>query len=215
MTTTAVDNDVLLKGACYGLLLEMASAIPASADQVGILGAAKFVVTKSLDNKNYSSNANEAKNHLQEFIENASTLEPTEDELTFAAELEHIAQRAGVGLDGGESQLTAMVLIRNYDWFVTGDKRAIAALGYLRDNDQHLKEIDGKVLCLEQIVERLLSSSDPIIIRNTICSEPNADKALTISLSCKSGETKPDQWVAGLNSFIADTRRKAKTLLAA
>ncbi len=216
MTATAIDNDVLLKGACYGLLLEMVSTIPSHPSQIGVLGAAQFVVIKNLNKKNYCSSPEEAKNYLMGFIGEVSILEPNADELAFAAELEHMAQRAGVSLDGGESQLTAMVIVRNFDCFVTGDKRAIAALGYLRENDQHLKKMDGKVLCLEQIIERLLSSSiDPITVRDAICNEPNVDKAVTICFSCKNKELQPDQWMVGLNSYIADTRNKAKTLLAA
>lgn len=215
MTTTAVDNDILLKGACYDLLAEMVGVVPATPDDVGVLGAASYVLVKRLRKKGRCSNGEEAADRLDQFLQDATTLEPTHDELSLAADLELAALRAGVDLDGGESQLSAMVLQRGLAWLVTGDKRAVMALGCLREGDEDLMPLDGKVLCLEQLFARLLADTDPIPIRDAVCAEPNVDKALTICFSCSSSEVSPDQWQEGLKSYIADIRRAATSLLAA
>ena len=215
MTTTAVDNDVLLKGTCYDLLEELVGTIPAKPDEVGVLGAAPYVVVNSLRKKGRCTSGEEAVARLESFLENVTIYEPTQEELSLAAELEHTAQRAGVNLDGGESQLSAMTLFRGLAWLVTGDKRAVAALGCLRERDERLAPLDGKVLCLEQLFARLLAGIDPKPIRDAVCGEPNVDQALTICFSCRSPEVGPDQWREGLESYIANARNTAKTLLAA
>ena len=213
MTTTTVDNDVLLKGACYGLLAELVGNVPASPEEVGVLGAAPFVVTKRLYKIGLCSNSEKAVVRLDAFLQEVSTLEPTEEELSIAAELEHAAQRAGVNLDGGESQLSAMILRRNLYWLVTGDKRAVAALGCLREQEESLMPMDGKVICLEQLFARLLTNTDPTHIHDVVCGEPNVDRALAVCFCCMSPEVGLVQWQAGLESYIADIRKTAKTRL--
>ncbi len=55
-------------------------------------------------------------------------MEPTDREVAFATNLELTAQRAGLQLDVGESQLVAIVIERAIATFDTGDKRAIVSL---------------------------------------------------------------------------------------
>jgi hypothetical protein len=43
-----VDNDILMKGACYGLLDELLTQTVSSTDLLGILGATRFVVAKKI-----------------------------------------------------------------------------------------------------------------------------------------------------------------------
>ncbi len=213
MTSVAVDNDFLLKGASYGLLIEMIGAISSEIEHVSILGAAKFVVLKRLEKNGNCFAPLESKSHFLKFLETACVLEPTQEEILFAAELESQAQRAGMGMDEGESQLIAIVICRNFTNLATGDKRAIAALGFLRELSSDLQHIDGKVICLEQVFYRLLSVMDPDVIKAAICNEPNADKAISICFSCNTSSVEPSHWQEGLYSYISNIRSKAARIL--
>jgi hypothetical protein len=128
-----VDNDIIFKGTCYGLLDEFLSPVCATRDLVGVLGAAQFVVSKKITKKNPKKGIAVALRHLKDFLERVTVVEPTEDEQKMAAEFELAAQRAGLVLDVGESQLCAIVICRLTPLLLTGDKRAIQAIEELLD----------------------------------------------------------------------------------
>jgi hypothetical protein len=129
MPTAAVDNDILFKGLCYGLLRDFIAVIPSSIEKIGILGAARFVITAKLRRARLSHDLGEIFQSLDCFFSKAVVLEPTNEEAMMAAEIEFAAQEGNVELDTGESQLCAIAISRNIPWIVTGDKRAIRALG--------------------------------------------------------------------------------------
>jgi hypothetical protein len=129
MTTAALDNDIVLKGACYGLLESMLAIIPAELSSVGYLGAAPFVIVPLLARIALSKKPEIVRDWLKTFFKNATALEPTIGEAKAAAEIEYAAQRKNLQLDVGESQLCAIVINRDIPWLATGDKRAVKAVG--------------------------------------------------------------------------------------
>ncbi len=76
-----------------------------------------------------------------------------------------------------------------------------------------LAKLRGKVLCLEQLVYRLVVSGDAGAIRTAVCAEPCIDKALTICFSCKSPKVGPESWTEGLKGYINELRTVTSTLL--
>lgn len=207
-----VDNDILLKGACYGLLTELAAAIPGE-DTIGVLGASKFVITHHLRHYKLNSAAGTAEARLLTFLSSNEVVEPTPEEQELAASLESSAQKLSVGLDVGESQFVAILISRLLPWVATGDKRAIVALERLFDADARLAPIVGKFICLEQLVKRLVTG-DLGALRGAICSEPTVDKTLTICFRCTSSGTAPDAIIEGLESYIGALRADATRVLA-
>jgi hypothetical protein len=206
-----VDNDILLKGAQYGLLFPFAAAIPGNDGPVGVLGAARYVVQDRLSRRSSEDSA------VQEFLrflgENIE-LEPTPEEENIASAIEYRAQRAGVDLDAGESQLCAVLISRAVPLFVTGDKRAICAIEMLFDPYALLVAAAGRVLCLEQLVCALLEIAQIDVLRQAICGKPDADKALSICFCCaSSAETSKENVQAGITSYVADLRTKAPRVL--
>lgn len=214
MMTAAIDNDILFKGACYGLLFDLISAIPSSAGDVGVLGAAKYVVSSKLRKVRLAQSVGEAAKRLEKVLRTAQVLEPTTDEQRYAAELEAAAQRANLSFDTGESQLCAIVITRAMSRLVTGDKRAIKALEWLLAARGETTKLAGKVLCLEQLLLRLIKGQHPKNVRSAVCEEPAVDKALTTCFSCYSPEIGPESWSEGLMSYIGDLRGAAPILLA-
>lgn len=210
-----VDNDIILKGACYGLLSELVEVIPASIGTVGVLGAARYVVKAALKHMNLVGDATIAQTRLTNFFRNTQVIEPTTEEEQFAAELEYQAQRASLSLDTGESQLSAVLISRRIPLMATGDKRAITALERLLDVNGRVAYLANRLLCLEQLLLRLLQSQGEEILRSTICTEPDVDLAISNSFSCSNPSVPQGDCETGLRSYVRHLRETAPRILAA
>jgi hypothetical protein len=212
--TAMVDNDIIFKGACYGLLDEFLSPICAHGRRFGVLGAARFVVSKKISKTNPSKGITTALRHLADFLERAAVVEPTEDEQRMAAEFELAAQRAGLSFDVGESQLCAILIYRLIPLLLTGDKRAIQAIEELLDSECRLTSLCGKIRCLEQLVlDVLAAGTNPDTLRDKICAEIEIDKTLTICFSCHREDGSGRDYAEGLQSYVADLRQRAIRVL--
>ena len=208
----AVDNDILHKGSGYGLLQEMINLIPAQVHEVNVLRTAKFVVTDKLRKANLA----DALSKFQQFIQRVQCVEPTASEAILAAELEYEAQCASLSFDTGESLLCAIAIKRSFSFLVTGDKRAINSLErlILASLRNEIIKLAGKVICLEQLMFRMVNNSDARSIQRAICAQPRLDKTLSICFSCTSPEVGPESWLQCLTSYISELRSSASTILA-
>ncbi len=216
MNTAAADNDILYKGAWYGLLQELLGVVPCVPQHTLVLGQARFVVGKRIERqqKKGFAGAAEARARFVELLATLTLVEPTAQEQLFAADLENTAQQLGLPLDAGESLLCAVVVRRELGHFVTGDKRAICALETLSQKRADLKAIAGRLLCLEQLFVRLLSVVDAAAIKKTVCQNAHVDQALANCFSCSSPEVGAERSVEGLTSYISALRDAAPLLLA-
>lgn len=209
MPDVAVDNDVLIKAACYGLTTELDAS-----RSLGVLGAARYVVAKRIDRMALSGDRDSARSAALELIARSAVLEPTDDELAVATAIETTAQRRGLELDAGESQLAAMIIGRGIAVLETGDKRAIRGFEALLDELSDLDVLRGRLRCVEQIVARCLDTASADALARAICAEPHVDKALSICFHCFS--PPPNGAVLdrdGLQSYIAALRKSAQRVL--
>jgi len=158
--------------------------------------------------------APEALARLEEAIAELHSAEPTLEEQLLAADLENAAQAAGLALDSGESLLCALSIIRGLEWLATGDKRAIASVEALITLHPRVKELQGRVVCLEQLVMRLVTNADGVAVRNAICGAQHVDKSLNICMSCSSQGLSPEVWRHQLASYVLHLRVAAPTILA-
>lgn len=207
-----VDNDILLKGACYRLLNHHLTT-DCGAKRIGYLAAARFVLSKRILRARLRGNAAEAVAELVSFLAKHEAIETTAEEQTLAASLEAMAQEIPVNLDAGESQLLAVLVLRAHPALITGDKRAIIAIDRLLDATTALAQVIGRVTCLEQLVRRAAMKSDASAIQEAICKEPEVDRALSICFSCFSSERTVEAVVQALDSYISDLRQKAPRAL--
>jgi hypothetical protein len=213
--SSVVDNDILFKGACYGLLNELVSTARGADGGIGVLGAAMYVVSRRIERRVLNKGTEDALRSLKDFLHQITILEPTDSERAMAAELELSAQMAGVNLDTGESQLSAIVVQRAFSFLLTGDKRAIEAIEVLLDLNARLFYLCGRVLCMEQLVhDALMVANSYSVLKTAICSEKQVDRTLTICFGCHGEETN-DDFNLGLSSYISDLRSRAKRVLAA
>lgn len=200
------DNDVVLKAASYRLAERLWH------EQLGVLGAARFVLPRALD-RGRGRDKEAARIALDELLTSSEALEPTEHEVAIAAELERDAQRAGLALDAGESQLAAIVVERDLAFLDTGDKRAIRAFAVLEH--EACRALRRHLRCLEQLFMPLLEADDFAEVVAAVCAEPDVDTAITICFVCRSGgASSPEDVRAGLESYICDLERRAPEMLA-
>ena len=209
-----VDNDIIYKGVCYGILADILQTHNGASGAIGSLGTARFVVSKRIKKAKLERNENLVQEQLQRFLSNSVELSPTEDEQQLAAEFELAAQQLGVNLDTGESQLCAFTITRLIPKLLTGDKRAITAMERLLDVYPAFQAMRGKVGCLEQAILNLVARGQLALLRTAICSEPTVDKTLTICFGCSSPDAQPETVLEGLNSYINALRADASRVLA-
>lgn len=205
----AVDNDVLIKTAAYQLIEDTLRA-----ESIGVLGAARYVVTGRIDRMELAGDRAAARKAALEFIARATVLEPADEELRVAADIEATAQRRGLSLDAGESQLVAIIMQREIRLFATGDKRAVRAFESLMDELDALAGLQGRLRCLEQIILRCADAGDPEALARAICAEPQVDKTLSICFRCFSPAPHGPAFDRdGLASYINTLRNEAPRVL--
>lgn len=213
--TGALDNDVLYKGACYDLLVEFATFVDPLSMAVGVLGAAPYVVRALLIRADLQADNSTVLERFERFLRTVGILDPTEPEQALAAAIELAAQRQGLPLHSGESQLCAIAVTRGFTRVLTGDKHAIVAMEDLLNTRAELEALAGRVHCLEQAILAVSQSIGTPAVRTHVCSEPSVDTALSMCFSCASGASWTDASLDGLQSYIRSLRANAARVLAA
>lgn len=209
-----IDNDIVLKSSCYGLVDELLLPTCETLKTAGVLGAVRYVVSNRIRRIGLNGGPDGALQFLAALLESVSEVEPTSEEQLMAADFELAAQQAGVNLDAGESTLCALAVSRQIPKLLTGDKRAIAGLEDLLDSDARLSYLCGRVFCLEQLVRRAIENAPDGIVRSAICKQPSVDKTLTICSGCHGAPTATVV-LECLDSYLANLRKKAGRVLSA
>jgi hypothetical protein len=204
--TELIDNDILLKGSCYGFLHDLV-AVNCQSIPVGYLAVAKFVLGKKLRKVKLRGELAKIESGLNTFLSEHESIEPTPQEAGLASEMEASAQAHALPLDTGESQLLAILITRGATALFTGDKRAIMATEQLLDRVPMLTSVVGKMKCLEQLVKRVLECNGLDPMRGIICGEPEVDRALTICFQCFSSCVQLKDVLMALESYINDLRK--------
>ena len=203
------DNDVLIKCAAYRLLAWLDAKGPGA---VGVLGAARYVVSTAIASHDRLKDRESAQAVWSSFLSEALELEPSPDEVKLATRFEQAANELGLALDVGESQLCAMAIQRPGTVVLTGDKRSIRAAESLRSVVDGFASLDGRLACLEQVLDAICAELGFGAVRPRVCAEPDADKALSVCFSCWSAEVDGDGG-AGLDSYVSNVRASAPNLL--
>lgn len=206
-----VDNDVVIKVACYALVDETLAATTLARTPPAMLGVGRFVARGRLARDRRVRDRARALDALERLLSVVVPLEPEERETSLAAELEAGAIRLNVELDGGESQLIAMLMTRGCPLLVTGDKRAVAALAALA-----VAGLSGRVACLEQVLADVVRVRGADAVRAAVCSEPGADTALSLCFGCSSAKPPNEPAVLdALSSYAEHLRGRCGDILLA
>ena len=204
-----IDNDVVLKVSCYNLVAETLVAITVDGVAPAMLGVGRFVVRGRLAKARNVSDRAKAIDAFERLLTAVGAVEPDEDELSLAADLEAAAIRHDLDLDGGESQLVAVLARRCCDLLLTGDKRAILAMAATA------AEITAsRIACLEQLVSHLVAMAGAARVRPGVCAEPLVDRAVTACFECSRAAPPSDREVLeGLASYVRHLDRAAPGVL--
>lgn len=204
-----LDNDVVLKAASYALADETVAAATIDDTPPAMLGVGRFVIRNRLSRASNIADVPRATEAFAQMLAAMTLVEPDDDEMAAAADLEAEAIRQDLELDGGESQLLAILANRACSLLVTGDKRAIAAMAIVAG-----AVASGRVACLEQLIAHIVAACGTSSVQPRICAEPNVDRAITSCFACSSSETPGFADVhAGLASYIGHLDRSAPGVL--
>ena len=204
-----IDNDVALKIACYALVDETVVATTVGGVPPAMLGVGRFVIRGRLTRARNIADPTRARSAFERFLQSVSLVEPNEVELALAADLESTANRLNLELDGGESQLLAILANRACQLLVTGDKRAITAMAIVAPS-----VAAASIACLEQLIAHIIGLVGSDAVRTEVCAEPNADRAVTLCFGCIN-QTAPSESdvLAGLASYVRHLGRVAPGVL--
>lgn len=213
MIEAAIDNDVLIKAAAFDLLGDIVACATPTQQQAAVLGTAPYVCARAIQRKPIAGNKSVVQTRLTTFLASVEKIEPTDAETALAAEFEEAALGLSVPLDGGESLLAAVAIIRDLKVILTGDKRAIAALAQVLLASPHAATLAGRLMCFEQAMFLLAQASSCTGIRGSICAEAKMDTAIAICFSCAMPNPATIACEACLQSYIAHARANSGNLL--
>lgn len=202
-----LDNDVIIKICSYNaeqliLAVTFEGQLPPA-----ILGLARFTCRSKIVRSRIIVKKAEAIASFDALSAIVRCLEPTQEEVELAAQLEHSAADMGFSFDAGESQIVAMVIVRNGLAFLTGDKRAITALSHILPSLRH------KVGCLEQVITSMLYVEGLDPMRDNVCREKATDQAVHNCFQCATDDIDVSKVVSALKSYTDNMRLCAGTLL--
>lgn len=205
-----IDNDVVLKTACYQLGEETISATTVDGVPPAMLGVGRFVIRGRLTRSTDIADRARAGTAFAAMLETIALVEPDDAELAAAADLEAEANRRDLELDGGESQLLAILANRGCSLLVTGDKRAVAAMAVVAT-----AQAAARVACLEQLIAHIVGVAGSAALRPRVCAEPHVDRAITSCFGCSMASAPADADILdGLASYVGHLDRAAPGMLA-
>lgn len=116
------------------------------------------------------------------------------------------------GIDPGEQVLIAGTKNETDFYLGTGDKRCLMALGSRKNLDEIRERLRGKVVCLEQVIWRLIEVKGFEEVKNKVLPARESDLALKTAFG--SGERATLENVRmTLEGYIEDLQEKSQGLL--
>jgi hypothetical protein len=201
------DNDALLKLSAYGCAKYLSDA---GLTPGAILAVACWSLRSQAKRWPRVIDRERLCRALDRLIGEVEIVEPTAEEIELAAEFEERSNQSLGRLDGGESQLLAVLIRRGWRQALTGDKRAIVAASTL-----NVPQLNGKLICLEQAMLSILDEENWEAVRQAVCAEPEADKAIALAFACGSSGASLERMREGLSSYVGHLRGQSGDLLAA
>lgn len=197
------DNDFILKLAEYDLLKEAMHALNISRKDVRILPRAKYVFPTKIG-KNHTR---DGVDRALKFIDGLSVISDIDRE-------EHIRLSRVVGIDSGEATLFAATnAIPDY-LIATGDKRCLRAIASSTDCTDIAARIQGRIICLEQMIIRLIRFKNFEWVSQHVGSGVG-DFAMEKAFAGGRIGWKEIDCMAWLNRYVDDLRAETGSLLIA
>src|SRR5437660_10214390 len=86
-----MDNDVILKACCYGVVDEVLECVSGKAWPIHVLGVVRYVLGRAIVKRKNISDRDGAASRLTYLLDKVALIEPDYEELSMAAEFEQAA----------------------------------------------------------------------------------------------------------------------------
>jgi hypothetical protein len=194
-----MDNDVILKLAQCDLLQEALAGIGITHEELGVLQSARYKLGK----KKVSG---EQVSRILDFINSVTEInEPVSEE--------HLALFAYTPeIDPGEAILFSVAAGSDVIILTTGDKRSLCALAKLDGAESLIDQLAGRVLCLEQIIQRIIGQIGFEAALKKILGGCEHDTALR-AIFGMGEECREENVGRAISSYVNDLRGKTGPLL--
>ncbi len=200
------DNDVIHKLAACDLLREALQDL--RVDAAFVLATARFKFYLKSPEKGAKRYGQSVHKRISNFVASARAIteEPNAEDIEVL--------NAVLGIDQGEAILFATVSRTSEDILLTGDKRSLIALAEHAGSQSICARLAGRVLCLEQVVQRIVSGRGFEHVRERVAPSVACDTVLQIIF--REGLATTEAHAAeGLSSYVSDLRAKTGGLLGA
>jgi hypothetical protein len=197
-----LDNDVILKLTTYRMLDEALDGLEIDRSDIRVLESARFVFEKH--KKAIEKYSSETRESAINFIKPRTKIAAQNND-------EYKLLIAQNGIDIGEATLITATIQESASFLVSGDKKCLNAL-VSKDLDSIHKKMQGRVICLEQIICRSIEIQGFGWVLDRII--PNLACDATLRAAFGSGSKSQYETVLGtLNSYIQDLQITSSGIL--
>lgn len=199
------DNDVIHKFCAFDLFDDALSGIGVAHADVLVLPTAKFKFLSKAPAKGQQKYGAPVFARIQEALAKVGEITTSvhlDDEKTLAAVM---------GIDQGEALLFSFAS-REESLLLTGDKRSLMALASESSCREIAARLEGRVICLEQMVQHAIAFAGFSVAREKMVSALSADKVVQVAFG--SGlATEQDAAMRALEYYVDDLRKQTGGLL--
>ena len=196
------DNDALFKLATYRLLGHLPDILGVTTSAIYVLDSLPYVALSKVERY-----GEEPVQRVLSFVEKTSKLgECDVDEQLY----DHLLNVKDI--DPGEALLFAAGAEKRSARVITGDKRALRALCKV-DHRSVLNSLCGCMICLEQMVYRLIVHDDFMVVRECISAARDVDKVIQAIAFSRGPDTPEDTAINALRSYTMNLRESTGQLL--
>ncbi len=201
------DNDIVEKLAICDLLDDALEALGATLSDAYVIPTLRHRIGGKARVKAEKRLGKEAVERLLSFIDDAR-------EITQSSSEDMLLLDDLVGIDAGEAVLLSATGFHPDFRLLTDDKRCLRSVATLPECQPIALRIQGRVLCFEQVLCRLINHFSFAHVCAKVVPVLNCDTALRAAFGSGMDSTEPNS-VACLERYIAELRRLPFDLLSA
>jgi hypothetical protein len=199
-----LDNDVILKLTTYRMLVEALDCLEIDRSDIRVLASARFVFISKKLQKKYSA---ETLLSAIEFVKSCATISAQDND-----EYRLLEKQAKNDIDPGEATLIAATFHESASLLATGDKRCLQALATIESLELIHKKLQGRVICLEQIICKLIETQDFDWVLERVIPNLDCDKALKSAFGSGSN-SQSGTVLETLNVYIQNLQKTSSGIL--
>ena len=197
-----IDNDIILKLTTCDLFWEAMDLLGVQIADIRVLTSTRFVFRRNQSIKEQYSE--EVRNKAIELVKKFSTVEADTYNPLFSLNI--------VGLDVGELTLIYRAIAEPDFYLVTGDKRCLRALVKTPELTTTREKLNGRVICLEQLIYKLIIDTDFEVIRSKVVSARECDTSLKVAFGSGDRAEQPNV-IWALEERIKELNQECPNLL--